>query len=97
MTDYEVYDIFFSDEEYELENAPSELYSYRSGWNAALKRASIVIRNEIRPQGAWIIDGHHIRCNRCNEYSCNTDREGNKIPDNFCPHCGANMRGDTND
>lgn len=45
-----------------------------------------------RPQGEWVIDGHHIRCNRCNEYICNTDREGNKIPDNFCPHCGADMR-----
>lgn len=46
-----------------------------------------------RPQGEWIIDGHHIRCNRCNEYICNTDREGNKIPDNFCPNCGARMEG----
>lgn len=42
--------------------------------------------------GEWVIDGHHIRCNRCNEYVCNTDREGNKIPDNFCPNCGADMR-----
>jgi hypothetical protein len=45
-----------------------------------------------RPKGRWIIDGHHIRCNRCNESICNTDREGDKIPDNFCPNCGANMR-----
>lgn len=45
-----------------------------------------------RPHGKWIIDGHHIRCDRCNEYICNTDREGNKIPDNFCPNCGADMR-----
>ena len=45
-----------------------------------------------RQRGKWIIDGHHIRCNRCNEYICNTDREGNKIPDNFCPNCGADMR-----
>ena len=50
-----------------------------------------------RPKGKWIIDGHHIRCNRCNEYICNTDREGNKIPDNFCPNCGADMRGDKNE
>ena len=46
-----------------------------------------------RQKGEWIIDGHHIRCNRCNEYICNTDREGNKIPDNFCPNCGASMKG----
>ena len=49
--------------------------------------------NTERPQGEWIIDGHHIRCNKCNDYICNTDREGNKIPDNFCPNCGADMRG----
>lgn len=49
---------------------------------------------EERPKGKWIIDGHHIRCNRCNEYICNTDREDNEIPDNFCPNCGADMRGD---
>ena len=51
------------------------------------------IRQSVRPQGEWIIDGHHIRCNKCNEYICNTDREGDKIPDNFCPNCGADMRG----
>lgn len=49
---------------------------------------------EERPQGEWIIDGHHIRCTKCNEYICNTDREGDKIPDNFCPNCGADMRGE---
>lgn len=45
-----------------------------------------------RPTGEWIIDGHHIRCNRCNKYICNTDREGDVIPDNFCPNCGAKMK-----
>lgn len=56
---------------------------------------AIINTIEVRPQGEWIIDGHHIRCNRCNEYICNTDREGNKIPDNFCPNCGSDMRGKT--
>lgn len=49
------------------------------------------IRGIVERHGKWIIDGHHIRCNRCNEYICNTDREGNEIPDNFCPNCGAKM------
>lgn len=43
------------------------------------------------PRGEWIIDGHHRRCNYCNEYTCTEDREGNSIPDNFCPNCGALM------
>ena len=43
--------------------------------------------------GEWIYDGHHRRCNRCGTYFCNTDREGDIIPNNFCPNCGADMRG----
>lgn len=50
------------------------------------------VADDFRPHGKWIIDGHHRRCNRCNEYICNTDIEGNKIPDNFCSNCGADMR-----
>ena len=42
-------------------------------------------------RGKWIHDGHHRRCDRCGTYFCNTDREGDTIPDNFCPHCGAKM------
>lgn len=57
----------------------------------AHQKAIEALKDE-RPQGKWLIDGHHIRCNRCNEYICNTDREGNEIPDNFCPNCGADMR-----
>ena len=57
---------------------------YKQGYIDARKKYE-------RPQGEWIIDGHHIRCNKCNEYICDTDREGNKIPDNFCPNCGARM------
>ena len=39
----------------------------------------------------WIIDGHHIQCSKCGETMCNTDREGDPIPRNFCPNCGARM------
>lgn len=66
--------------------------AYQQGWNDAIDS---IIDNAptVEPKkGKWIIDGHHIRCNRCNEYICNTDREGNEIPDKFCPECGADMR-----
>lgn len=33
-------------------------------------------------------DGHHVRCLNCGEYWCDTDREGNPFPMNFCPNCG---------
>lgn len=45
-----------------------------------------------RPQGEWIIDGHHRRCKKCGEYFCMADIEGNEIPSNFCPNCGAKMQ-----
>ena len=47
--------------------------------------------------GKWIRDGHHIRCDQCGIYMCDTDREGDKIPNNFCPNCGVNMRGEDNE
>ena len=41
--------------------------------------------------GKWIRDGHHIRCDQCGMYMCDTDREGDRIPTEFCPNCGAKM------
>jgi len=63
MTEYEVYDKFFSDEEYELENAPTDTYSYR---------------NEIRPMGEWIIVkgekwGDNVKCPFCEKELAGTD------------------------
>lgn len=92
MTDYEVYDKFFADEEYELENAPTETYSYRSGWNNGLKRAAILISDEVRPQGEWIDHSSenllwgHNECPFCHKRS-NRDAS-------YCQYCGADMRGE---
>lgn len=44
--------------------------------------------------GKWEHDGHHIRCNQCGTVICRTDREGDMIPRNFCPNCGARMDGE---
>lgn len=45
-------------------------------------------------RGKWIRDGHHIRCDQCGMYMCDTDREGDRIPTEFCPNCGARMEGE---
>ena len=91
MTDTEVHDKFFIDEEYKLENAPTDTYSYRSGWNNGLMRAAILIHNEIRPHGEWIIvkderRGDNVKCPFCGKELAGTDL-------NFCCKCGADMRG----
>lgn len=48
---------------------------------------------EERPQGEWIMDNEHTKnpllwykCNLCGVYHS---------PTNFCPNCGADMRGGT--
>lgn len=46
-----------------------------------------------RPSGEWVRDGHHIKCNLCGTYFCDTDREGDPYPQDFCPHCGCRMKG----
>lgn len=91
MTDTEVYDGFFADEEYYLEVSPADVYSYRSGWNNALKRASIIVRNEIKPKGEWIIVkdekwGDNVKCPFCGKELAGTDL-------NFCCKCGAHLVG----
>ena len=57
-------------------------------------RRTIISKVAERKSGHWIIDGHHIKCNQCGESMCNTDREGDAIPRNFCPNCGVNMIGE---
>ena len=47
--------------------------------------------DELEPKAKWKIDGHHRRCEKCGEYFCIDDREGNEIPHNFCGNCGARM------
>jgi len=46
-----------------------------------------------RPQGEWIeydTACHHYKCNQCN-----ADYNRFMVKPNFCPNCGAEMRGDT--
>jgi hypothetical protein len=37
-------------------------------------------------------DGHHIRCTSCGNYWCDTDREGDLFPHNYCPYCGRAVK-----
>lgn len=53
-----------------------------------------VIAQPERIKGRWEQDGHHIKCDQCGEWMCDRDREGWNIPKNFCPNCGADMRGE---
>lgn len=85
MTAQEIYDQYFIDEEYSLYDAPMDVYSYRSGWNEALKRAAIVIKSEIRPKAKSYIkqpSGWEY-CSICNKVL--------EPQDKFCWNCGAEL------
>ena len=88
MTEQELYDEFFADEEYDLEKVSAYEYSYWSGWNNGLKRAAIILRNKIRPEGKWIdrmTDKGYVECPFCHKQITGGDL-------NFCVKCGAAMR-----
>ena len=94
MEEYEVYDKYFIEEEYNLEEAPNELYSYRAGWNDALKRAARVVRHDIRSKGKWEFvqyDGNpnigNWHCSLCRHIIF----QKFKSTANYCPNCGALM------
>lgn len=40
----------------------------------------------------FLKDGHHVCCMCCGEYWCDSDREGNPFPRNFCPNCGRSVK-----
>lgn len=75
----------------ELEIIKAEAYA--KGIDSERKRIS----DWCRPSGEWIRDGHHIRCKKCGAYFCDTDREGDSYPQDFCPNCGARMKGANTD
>lgn len=46
----------------------------------------------LRPQGEWKVDGCLIACNKCGQIILKASKLYN-----FCPNCGADMRGADND
>lgn len=73
----------------------SEFYRFYELPNIAVSRENFEKMRPFEPErkkGKWMHDGHHIRCTECGVYVCETDREGDAIPRNYCPSCGADMR-----
>lgn len=85
MEEYEVYNKYFIDEEYDLDNSPSELHSFRSGWNAGLKRASRLLAKELRPEGQWL----EIKPSYPYPFKCSVCGHMHSHKPRYCSACGA--------
>ena len=87
-------DVLCQEHRYKIPGKGETYSQYNEAWQDALDRAEGAIGNlpPAEPiRGKWIRDGHHIRCDQCGMYMCDTDREGDRIPTEFCPNCGAKM------
>lgn len=81
--------------------AIEELPNAYNGWSDAYDKAYIIgtleeVPKADRPSGEWIIEktlygNYNYRCNNCDWYE--THAYPDCEPYNFCPHCGARMRG----
>ena len=69
-----------------IDNAPTvavnckDCDGYEAGYSAGLKDAE-------RPQGEWVVSGLDYKCSNCGMIPCFKQY-------NFCPSCGAKMKGD---
>jgi len=60
--------------------------------NIATDMAIEALENK-RPQGEWIIDGHHYKCSRCGKTLAIMFSETDDDDLIGCPFCLADMRG----
>ena len=74
-----------------IDNAPivdisgSEYFPYRTAYFNGVKDGQATAR----PQGEWEEDSEHFVL----PYGCPFCKSRDNMPDNFCPNCGADMRG----
>lgn len=56
------------------------------------------LSEQLRPTGKWIVNRYDSRgvccCDNCFEQFAHVPMDGEGVPWNYCPNCGADMRGE---
>ena len=80
----------------ELEDEDDEMYgcSIPEGFDGKRAIEALKALPSVQPKpktGHWIWDYGYATCNQCGYTRDSKDNEGQDIPDNYCPNCGARM------
>ena len=72
-----------------IDNAPTVRNEYMRGYEAAMRECK-------RPQGDWVFDTNVSAtvCSRCGGTAPIRISFGVQVESNYCPDCGAKMKGD---
>lgn len=75
-----------------VDNAPTVAYPFEKFRTMFCGTCQAYMRIEPqRPQGEWVPDAGGYQCNKCFDHALEIN--GIEIRSNFCPNCGADMRG----
>ena len=70
-------------------------YQYPYGVEFLVSTQPTIDPESLRPQGEWEFDSGVDYCYKCSE--CEAQRPPHYIYDNYCPNCGAKMKGGNDD
>ncbi len=73
-----------------IDNVPTVNIIQHKDWYLVNKAGAKELLDRERPHGEWIF---HKDFNESCRYGCNQCGNLTNIPSNFCPNCGADMRG----
>lgn len=73
-----------------IDNAPTVEYTFEDAFQQTVCEQRLYC--SARPKGEWLPDAGGYQCNKCFDHALEIN--GIEIRSNFCPNCGADMRGE---